>query len=197
MSRYKIKCIRVLYMVRGSAYFPKIGKLSTCMPWKKSYWLICLENLLNLYHNKFLTLGNRENLDLQSVGSAAKKCAGMIVQLGYRASTSADPGRDRGPDPPGKSQVIWVSIGNKPLDSPSWKKLGPLPGKSWTRMDNVGPPSEPEKATLSELFCQIDLDPPDENSWIRACSPSSLVVRGMYSSFWFETINLGWPILYI
>ena len=28
-----------------------------------------------------------------------------------------------GPDPPGKSQVIWVSVGNKHLDAP---------GKSWT-----------------------------------------------------------------
>ena len=36
-----------------------------------------------------------------------------------------------GPDPPGKSQVIWVSIGNKQLDPP-WKKLGPPPGKFWT-----------------------------------------------------------------
>ena len=32
--------------------------------------------------------------------------------------------------PPGKSQVIWVSIGNKQLDPP-WK--------SWTPMENVGP----------------------------------------------------------
>ena len=31
---------------------------------------------------------------------------------------------DRGSGPPGKSQVIWVSIGNKQLDPP--------PGKSWT-----------------------------------------------------------------
>ena len=29
-----------------------------------------------------------------------------------------------GPDPPGKSQVIWVSIGNKQLDPPG-KKLDP------------------------------------------------------------------------
>ena len=29
------------------------------------------------------------------------------------------------PDLPGKSQVIWVSIGNKQLDPP-WKKLDPL-----------------------------------------------------------------------
>ena len=39
--------------------------------------------------------------------------------------SSADPeggGGTGGPDPPGKSQVIWVSIGNKQLD-PSCKKL--------------------------------------------------------------------------
>ena len=47
--------------------------------------------------------------------------------------SSADPegGGDRGSGPPpGKSQVIWVSIGNKQLDPPS-KKLDP-PGKCWT-----------------------------------------------------------------
>ena len=36
-----------------------------------------------------------------------------------------------GPDLPGKSQIIWVSIGNKQLDPPPWKKLDP-PGKCWT-----------------------------------------------------------------
>ena len=53
--------------------------------------------------------------------------------------TSADPeGRGTvGPDPPGKSQVIWVSIGNKQLDPPPWKKLDPPP------LENVGPPLEP------------------------------------------------------
>ena len=46
--------------------------------------------------------------------------------------SSADPeGGTGGPDPPsGKSQVIWVSIGNKQLD-PS--------GKSWTPLENVRP----------------------------------------------------------
>ena len=40
--------------------------------------------------------------------------------------TSADPeGGTGGPDPPGKSQVLWVSIGNKQLDPP-WKMLDPL-----------------------------------------------------------------------
>ena len=41
-------------------------------------------------------------------------------------TASADPeGRTGGPDPPGKSQVIWVSIGNKQLDPPSLEKVGP------------------------------------------------------------------------
>ena len=38
--------------------------------------------------------------------------------------------------PPGKSQVIWVSIENKQFD-PLWKKLNPPP------LENVGPPLEP------------------------------------------------------
>ena len=48
--------------------------------------------------------------------------------------TSVDPeGETGGPDPPGKSQVIWVSIGNKQLDplekvGPPWKMLDPLWG---------------------------------------------------------------------
>ena len=67
-----------------------------------------------------------------------------------------------GPDPPGKSQVIWVSIGNKQLDPP------PPPGKCWT----------PSRTLKNERFlwilpfdsckiswglkkrCQTDLDPP-------------------------------------
>ena len=50
---------------------------------------------------------------------------------------SADPeGGTGSPDPPpGKSQVIWVSIGNKQLDPP-WKKLDPP-------LENIGPPLEP------------------------------------------------------
>ena len=38
-----------------------------------------------------------------------------------------------GTDPPGKSQDKWVSIRNKQLDPP---------GKSWTSLENVGPPLE-------------------------------------------------------
>ena len=42
----------------------------------------------------------------------------------------ADPEGGGGPDPPGKLQVIWVSIGNKqfpPSPTP--------PGKSWTPLE--------------------------------------------------------------
>ena len=39
-----------------------------------------------------------------------------------------------GLDPPGKSQVIWVSIGNKQLDPPG-KSWTPPPGKCWTPLE--------------------------------------------------------------
>ena len=42
--------------------------------------------------------------------------------------------------PPGKSQVIWVSIGNKQFPPPPLEKVGPPPP-----LENVGPP--PEKQT--------------------------------------------------
>ena len=49
---------------------------------------------------------------------------------------------DRGsgpPPPPGKSQVIWVSIGNKQLDPPPLEKVGPPPppGKCWTPSETL------------------------------------------------------------
>ena len=37
------------------------------------------------------------------------------------------------PDPPGKSQVMWGSIGNKQLD-PSLEKVGPPP-PTWKKLD--------------------------------------------------------------
>ena len=55
----------------------------------------------------------------------------------FTVCSSVDPGGGGGtgsPDPPGKSQVIWVSIGNKQLDPlekvepppPHWKIYDPL-----------------------------------------------------------------------
>ena len=53
-----------------------------------------------------------------------------------RKKSSADPEGvgQGGPDPPGKSQVIWGSIGNEQLD--------PLPGKSWTKPPLPPPPGK-------------------------------------------------------
>ena len=53
-----------------------------------------------------------------------------------RAAPRADPeGGEQGVrTPSGKSQIIWVSIGNKQLDTP-WKKLDPL--------EKIGPHLEP------------------------------------------------------
>ena len=56
---------------------------------------------------------------LPDVGRKAAKQMQLRIQRGGTG----------GPDPPGKSQVIWVSIGNKQLDPPG--KVGP-PWKSWT-----------------------------------------------------------------
>ena len=57
--------------------------------------------------------------------------------MGYHPHPpSGDPeGGTGGPDPPEKSQVIWVSIGNKQLDPPPhpWKKLDPPP--PWKMLD--------------------------------------------------------------
>ena len=47
-----------------------------------------------------------------------------------------------GPEPPGKSQVIWVSIGNKQLDPPP----PPPPPRP---LENVGTPLEPWKMIVS------------------------------------------------
>ena len=78
--------------------------------------------------------------------------------------------------PPGKSQVIWVSIGSKQLDPPPWKKLDPPPlWKYWTPSGTLKSDrflwnwpfdfckiSWGLKKTnaVRAFFCQTDLDPP-------------------------------------
>ena len=53
----------------------------------------------------------------------------------HLSKSSADPeGWTGGLDPPGKSQVIWVSIGNKQLDPPPLEKVGP----PWKMLDPSG-----------------------------------------------------------
>ena len=60
-----------------------------------------------------------------------KKAYLLLIEI---ASADLEGGGGGGQDTPGKSQVIWVSIGYKQLD--------PL-GKSWNSLENVGPPLEP------------------------------------------------------
>ena len=49
-----------------------------------------------------------------------------------RDSKCGSRGGSGGPDPPGKSQVIWVSIGYKQLDPLGKGWTPPPPGKCWT-----------------------------------------------------------------
>ena len=57
-------------------------------------------------------------------------CYSDICKRLIQPNECADPeGGEGGPPPPGQSQVLWVSIENKQLDSPPpWKKLDPF----WT-----------------------------------------------------------------
>ena len=106
-----------------------------------------------------------------------------------------------GPDPPGKLQVIWVSIGNKQLDPP-WKKLDPP-------LENVGPPLEPlknerffkidhltlvnklrtkkkQKKQRQSFFVRLTWTPPDENSWIHAW----IVTSDPYNTAWLASFYI-------
>ena len=51
-------------------------------------------------------------------------CYNSVQGCNVEHSSAHPEGGKGGPDPPGKSQVIWVSIGNKQLD-PLWKMLDP------------------------------------------------------------------------
>ena len=111
-------------------------------------------------------------------------CSFVLLEHQVRIQRGGE--RGSGP-PPGKSQVIWVSIGNKQLDPPSpWKKLDP-PWKCWTLSGTLKNdrflwnwPFDfckicwglKKKNVVRAFLCQTDLDPPDENSWIRAWASS-------------------------
>ena len=73
----------------------------------------------------------------------------VIDKLQVTASADPEGGQGVLTPPPGKSQVMWVCIGNRHLDPPP-----PPPGKGWTPPPRkYGPPLEPLK-TID--FFEID-----------------------------------------
>ena len=91
--------------------------------------------------------------------------------------------------PPGKSQVIWVSIGNKQLDPPGkwWTPSGTLKndGFLWNwpfdfcKISWGLKKKKKKKKDCQSFICQTDLDPPppDEISWIRAWNSCGQVLK--------------------
>ena len=79
----------------------------------------------------------------------AELTAELTTDMTILLISSADPeGGGQGVrTPPGKSQVIWVSIGDKQLDPP-WKKLDPPPPPT---LENVGPPLERKMIVFFEI----------------------------------------------
>ena len=60
-----------------------------------------------------------------------------IRSLQIKGHKCGSRGGTGGPDPPGKSQVIWVSIRNKQLDPPPGKSWTPLPWKMLDPLRNL------------------------------------------------------------
>ena len=112
-NQYKLKCNNC--QTKSILFFNKFRSIFFCLfdsKMKKNgtKYVVCYSNYL-CFKTKILEL---------------------IIKCGSRRGG----GGTGGPDPPpGKSQVIWVSIGNEQLDPP---------GKSWTPppLEKVGPPLE-------------------------------------------------------
>ena len=84
--------------------------------------------------------------------------------------SSADPeGGTGGPDPPPWKITIGPPPGKSwtPPPGKCWTPLAPLKMIDFFEIDHLT--SVNKLTTKKELFCQTDLAPPDENSWIRAC----------------------------
>ena len=81
-----------------------------------AYRIMVYQNLNNLKN----TTQRRQNWKKLSPADRDSKCGSR--------------GGSGGSDPPGKSQIIWVSIGYKQLDKP-WKKLDPPPPHPWKMLD--------------------------------------------------------------
>ena len=75
---------------------------------------------------------------LSRVSSVAIRLSSIeILQVFFIFTVGGSTGGDRGPDPPGKSQVVLVIIGNKQLD-PTLEIVGPPLWKMWDPLWNLG-----------------------------------------------------------
>ena len=92
-----------MLVCRAPIYPPKTG------PTPKNHCLS--ENLYFLFSFSRILLTN----SLKSVKAVFLIEERLLRLLLYKCGSRGGTG---GPDPPGKSQVIWVSIGNKQLDPP-------------------------------------------------------------------------------
>ena len=82
---------------------------------------VCLSVCLSIYLPIRASI-NREEPEPDKIQVTGKTEDGAQVRI-QRGDRGSGP-----PPPPGKSKVIWVSIGNKQLDPPPhWKKLDPPP----------------------------------------------------------------------
>ena len=108
---------------------------------------------------------------------------------------------------PGKSQVIWVSIGNTQLDpppplekvGPPWRMLDPLwsienDGFLWNWLFDFCKISWglEKKKMLSELFCQTYLDPPPPPPLMKF--PGSAHVLSLFPNS-FNKFNKTWALM--
>ena len=105
-------------------------------------WIRTWGGLMPLFAYRIMVYQNLNKLK----NTTQRRLNGKKLSPAGRDSKCGSRGASGGPDPPGKSQVIWGSIGYKQLDP--LEKVGPP-------LENVGPPLEPWKMIVP--------DPPDEN----------------------------------
>ena len=154
-----------MLVCRAPIYPPKTG------PTPKNHCLS--ENLYFLFSFSRILLTNSSLKSVKAVFLIEERLLRLLL---YKCGSR---GGDRGSGPPpGKSQVIWVSIGNKQFVPPHPPPPGTLKNDSflWNKPFDFwriswGQKKKKKKKTLSELFfCQIDLDPP----WRKFLDPRML-----------------------
>ena len=108
------------------------GHFTQVSAWLKAMWVYKLSGALTpplLVATTFLGVGDDNSLDSAAWREHQWSRQEAHFHCAKCRSRGGGGGGTGGPDPPGKSQVIWVSIGNKQLDpGKSWNP----PGKWWT-----------------------------------------------------------------